>query len=79
MEEKPSVDSITKALMGLCCHNKWKVEQDSFGFSIYFDDSFLCSGAYYTPMEYANEVRSYIEKEIEREKSAIEQLSKDLV
>ena len=72
-----SEDGIKRALRTLGCDDKWNVTQDDWGFSIFFDGSYLLSSASYTTTVVVKEVRAHIYKEIANEKRCIEQLSKD--
>lgn len=72
-----SEEGIKRALRTLGCDDKWNVTEVDWGFSIYFDGSYLLSSAKYTVMEIIKEVRAHIYEEIENEKKCVEQLSKD--
>lgn len=65
-----SEEGIKRALQTLGCDDKWNVTQEEWGFSIYFDGSYLLSSAAYTATEVVKEVRAHIYEEIANEKSA---------
>ena len=72
-----SEEGIKRALQTLSCDDKWNVTQEDWGFSIYFDGSYLLSSAAYTATEVVKEVRAHIYEEIANEQRFVEQLSKD--
>ena len=72
-------EGIKRALQTLGCDDKWSVIQEDWGFSIYFDGSYVLSSSAYTIEGVVKEVRSYIYEEIANEKRCVEQLSKDFV
>ena len=72
-----SEDGIKRALWTLGCDDKWNVIQEDWGFSIYFNGSYLLSSAKYKVTEIIKEVRAHIYEEIANEKKCVEQLKKD--
>lgn len=72
-----SEEGIKRALLTLGCDDKWNVKIEDWGFSIYYDGSYLLSSGAYTITEVVKEVCAHIYEEIANEKKCVEQLSKD--